>query len=167
MIFDTSLKRYNIKPDLYNFSEDIAYKNGPLVSPSIFKEFFAPRYKKIINHVKRKGIKIFIIESDGNLEALLPQLIECGINVNIPVEAASGMDLSKLIKEYGKDMAWIGGIDKRCIAAGKDAIKKELETKISYIKESGGCIPTIDGDIAIDTSLENFKFYIELKSKYL
>ncbi len=108
-----------------------------------------------------------MLESDGNLELLLPQLIECGITANIPVEVAVGMDVVRLGKEYGKDMAWIGGIDKRCIAAGKEEIKRELERKLPFMVESGGCIPTIDGDLAPDIFLENFQYYLELKSSYL
>ena len=108
-----------------------------------------------------------MFESDGNIELLLPQLIKCGITANIPVEVAAGMDVVRLRKEYGKDMAWLGGIDKRCIAAGKEEIKRELETKLPYLVESGGCIPMIDGDLGTDISLENFQYYLELKSDYL
>jgi uroporphyrinogen decarboxylase len=157
----------HIDADLYDFGEDIAYKNGPLVSPRMFAEFFAPRYKRITEHLRRKGITVFMYESDGNLEAILPQLIECGINANIPVEVAAGMDIVRLRKEYGSDMAWVGGIDKRAIAAGKEAIKRELDTKMPYILEAGGCIPTIDGDLAPDIPLEHFQYYLELKSRYL
>lgn len=157
----------NLEADLYDFGEDIAYKNGPLLSPRMFGEFFAPRYKRIISHLRKKGVDIFMLESDGNLELLLPQLIECGITANIPVEVAAGMDVVRLRKEYGKDMAWLGGIDKRSIAAGKEEIKRELETKLPYLVESGGCIPMIDGDLGTDISLENFQYYLELKSSYL
>ena len=157
----------NLDADLYDFGEDIAYKNGPLLSPRMFGEFFAPRYKRITSHLRKKGVDIFMLESDGNLELLLPQLIECGITANIPVEVAAGMDVVRLRKEYGKDMAWLGGIDKRCIAAGKEEIKRELETKLPYLVESGGCIPMIDGDLGTDISLENFQYYLELKSDYL
>lgn len=156
-----------IDADLYDFPEDIAGKNGPLISPHMFEEFFAPRYKRIINHLREKGVSIFMLESDGNLELLMPQLIECGINANIPVEVAAGMDIVRLRKEYGTDMAWVGGIDKRSIAAGKEAIKQELDAKMPYIVEAGGCIPTIDGDLATDISLDNFQYYLELKTKYL
>ena len=157
----------DIEADLYDFGEDIAYKNGPLLSPRMFGEFFAPRYKQITSHLRKKGIDIFMLTSDGNLELLLPQLIECGINATIPVEVAAGMDPVKLRKEYGKEIALLGGIDKRCIAAGKEEIKRELETKLPYLVESGGCLPMIDGDLAPDISLENFQYYLELKNSYL
>jgi uroporphyrinogen decarboxylase len=156
-----------LQADLFTFGEDLAYKNGPLLSPRMFAEFFAPRYKRITSHLRKRGIDIFLLESDGNFEILLPQLIECGITANIPVEVAAGMDVVKLRKKYGKDMAWIGGIDKRCISAGKEAIRRELETKLPYLVESNGCIPMIDGDLATDISLENFQYYLELKSSYL
>ena len=156
-----------IEADLYVFSEDLACKNGPLFSPRMFEEFFACRYKKIVNYMRKKGIGIFMLESDGNFERILPQLIECGINATIPVEAAADMDPVKLRKEYGKEIALVGGIDKRCIAAGKEEIKRELETKLPQLLEAGGYLPTIDGDLAPDIPLDNFYYYLELKNSYL
>ena len=49
----------------------------------------------------------------------------------------------------------------------EEEIKRELETKLPYLVENGGCIPMIDGDLATDISLENFQYYLELKSSYL
>jgi len=157
----------SVQADAFVFGEDIAFKNGPLISPNMFAEFFAPRYKRITDALKAKGVDIFVLESDGNFEILMPQLIECGITAHIPVEAASGMDPVKLLKEYGDDLALIGGIDKRCLLAGKEEIKRELDTKLPFIVENRGCIPTIDGDLGTDISLENFLYYMELKSDYL
>jgi uroporphyrinogen decarboxylase len=133
----------------------------------MFAEFFAPRYKRMTDELRRKGVDIFVLESDGNFEILMPQLIECGITAHIPVEAAAGMDSVKLLKEYGDDLALIGGIDKRCFLGGKEEIKRELDKKLPLIVENRGCIPTIDGDLGTDISLENFLYYMESKSDYL
>ena len=157
----------NLQADVFIFGEDIAFKNGPLIFPNMFAEFFGPRYKRITDELRRKGVEIFVLESDGNFEILIPQLIECGITTHIPVEAAADVDPVKLLKEYGDDLALIGGIDKRCFLAGKEEIKRELDKKLPFIMENLGCIPTIDGNLGTDISLENFLYYMELKSDYL
>ena len=153
--------------DYFNFFEDFAGKGGPLISPEIFKKFFAPYYRKITDRFKKAGIKYFWLDSDGNCEVLIPLMIECGITCLWPLEQASDMDPVRLRKTFGKDMAFAGGIDKRVLQQGKKEIEKELYSKIPVLIESGGYIPTIDHSVPPDTPLENFIYYLELKMKLL
>jgi len=153
--------------DYFNFFEDFAGKGGPLISPAIFKKFFLPYYKKIIERFRKAGIEYFWLDSDGNPEALFPLMIEAGITCTWPLEQASDMDPVRLRKKYGKDLAFVGGIDKRALQHGKKQIENELYSKIPSMIESGGYIPTIDHTIPPETPLENFVYYLELKMKML
>ena len=163
-LLDKAVKEVDI--DYYLYFEDMACKGGPMVSPSNVKKYFVPRYKKINEFLRSNGVKHIFVDSDGNIESLIPLFIESGINGVAPLEAASGMDAVKLRKEYGKDLLMMGNIDKREIAKDKKAIETEVKYKGSII-EKGGYIPTIDHSIGPDISLENFKYYLKLKSKML
>ena len=48
------------KPDFMTFAEDMSYNNGPMISKSLFDEFMAPYYKKIVPELRRNGIIPFI-----------------------------------------------------------------------------------------------------------
>jgi hypothetical protein len=52
-----------------------------------------------------------------------------------------------------------GGIDKRIIAEGKDAIDAELNRKVPPLVRSGGYIPCCDHSVPPDVSWENFRHY--------
>ncbi len=153
--------------DYFNFFEDFAGKGGPLISPEIFKKFFAPYYRKIIDRFRKAGIKYFWLDSDGNCEVLIPLMIESGITCLWPLEQASDMDPVRLRKTFGKEIALVGGIDKRVLQKGKKEIEQELYSKIPVLVESGGYIPTIDHTVQPDTPFENFHYYLELKMKLL
>ena len=71
------------------------------------------------------------------------------------------MDPLELRNRYGKDVQMMGGIDKREIAKGKEAIKKEVK-KIPKLINEGGYIPRIDHSISSDISFQNYKYYIKL-----
>ncbi|MCX7705374.1 MAG: hypothetical protein N2115_03855 [bacterium] len=157
----------DVDVDWYNWFEDFAYKTGPLVSPQIFKKFLLPRYRKINDYLKSYNVNIISIDSDGNIECLLPLLIEAGFNHLCPLEQAAGMDAMRIRKQYGKAFAMLGGIDKREIAKGKKEIEQELMRQVPYLVERGGYIPTIDHSIPPDISYENFMYYLELKKKIL
>jgi len=105
------------------------------------------------------------MDSDGNTEVLIPLMIEAGVNLIWPLEAAANMDPVKIRKEYGKDLAFSGGIDKRELAKDRKAIDAELKKKIVPLLETGGYIPTVDHTIPPEISLENFKYYLDLKCK--
>ena len=153
--------------DFFNFFEDLAGKGGPLVSPNIFRKFFLPRYKTIIERLRRAGIKHIMFDSDGDVEALIPLMLEAGITCLWPLEQASGMDPRRLRQRFGKDLALAGGIDKREISKDRKAIEAELNAKIPPLLESGGYIPFLDHVFPQDISYENFLYYLELKAKLI
>ncbi len=148
------------------FWEDMCYRNGPLISPGMFREFMMPRYRRITDLARSKGIDLSFVDSDGNVEELIPLWIESGITGVYPMEVAAGMDVVKLRQEYGKDLLMTGGIDKRVLARDKKAIDEELEAKIP-LTEQGGYISHIDHAIPHDVPYENFVYYWEKKKALL
>lgn len=157
----------DVEIDWYNCFEDFAFKTGPLISPSIFKEFLLPRYKKINEHLRKHGVDIISLDSDGNIEVFLPMIIEAGFNHICPMEQAAGMDAVKIRKKYGKSLAFLGSIDKREIAKGKKEIETELLRQVPFLLETGGYIPTLDHTFPPDISYENFMYYLDLKRKLM
>jgi len=153
--------------DYFNFFEDFAGKGGPLISPQLFKKLLLPRYRRIIDRLRKAGIRYFWLDSDGDPEALIPLMMEAGITCLWPLEQASGMDPVRLRKKYGKDLALAGGIDKREIAKDRKAIRKELESKILPLRDRGGFIPHLDHTFPPEISYDNFLYYLEVKEKLL
>ncbi|MCK4579952.1 MAG: hypothetical protein KAU10_01285, partial [Dehalococcoidia bacterium] len=60
------------------FWEDMAFKTGPLISPDMFRKFMMPRYKKMTDLLRRSGIDVIFVDSDGNLNELIPLWLESG-----------------------------------------------------------------------------------------
>lgn len=155
----------SVKVDYFNFFEDLAHKTAPLISPSIFREFMLPQYKRVIAFMKSKGLEIIWFDSDGNFEVLIPMLIEAGVSCIWPLEIAAGMEPQKLRRQYGRDLALSGGIDKREIAKGKKAIEREILSKVPELVADGGYIPTLDHTFPPDIPYENFLYYLEIKEQ--
>ena len=153
--------------DLFVFAEDLAYKNGSLISPKLFKEFFMPRYKKIIKFLTKKNIcDLFMLDSDGDCRELIPLFIESGINVLFPLEVMANMAILELRKKFPK-LGLMGGVDKIALIKGKeDEIDRELN-KVDKIISLGGYIPCIDHNIPPDISFEKFKYYREKLNKII
>ena len=151
---------------LVQFWEDMCYKSGSLLSPAMFREFMLPRYKRIADVIRRAGVDIIFVDSDGNVEQLLPLWIEAGINGVFPMEQAAGNDIHAYRKRFGRNLLMTGGIDKRALAAGPKAIDEELQRKIPLVL-AGGYIPMLDHTIPPDVSYENFLYYWRRKKELL
>jgi uroporphyrinogen decarboxylase len=153
-----------VRFDFFNFFEDFAGKGGPLISPQIFRKFLLPYYKQIIERFRQAGIKYFWLDSDGNVEALMPLMLDAGITCLWPLEQAAGMDPLRLRKEYGKHLALAGGIDKLALSRDRKAIEAELCAKIPPLLETGGFIPFLDHTFSPEISYDNFRYYLDLKA---
>lgn len=89
---------------------DIAYKHGLLHSPDWLRKQFLPRLKKLNDTWHSYGIKC-LFHSDGNLNQIIDELIDTGIDGLNPIETVAGMSVSGLYKKYHKRIFLTGGID--------------------------------------------------------
>ena len=94
----------DIRVDCAMFWEDMAYKTGPLISPDMARKFMMPRYRRVTDMLHSSGVDIIYLDSDGNINELIPLWLECGINLHWPLECAAGMDAIALRKKYGQDI---------------------------------------------------------------
>lgn len=150
-----------IEYDFGLFWEDMAYKSASLISPKLYREIFFPQYRKITDRLHQANIDIMMLDSDGNVDELIPIWLELGINFIYPMEVAAGMDVVALRKKFGKELIIGGGMDKRILASNKDAIKKMVDEKIPLMQE-GGYVPGCDHAMPPDISWENYRYYREL-----
>ncbi len=155
-LFDGVLKEVDV--DAVFLWEDMCYKAGPLISPDIFREFILPGYKKLTGFLKDHGVKLVCVDCDGDVWKLIPLWIEGGVNVLYPFEVAAGMDITEVRRAFPK-LGIMGGIDKMAVIRSKEAIDRELESKVSFMLKSGGYIPTIDHVVPPDISFDNFRYY--------
>ena len=139
--------------------EDMCYRNGPLISPELFRKFILPYYKKFTAAMNQYGIKNFFVDCDGHCEKLIPLFMEGGVNGLLPFEVNAGMDIEKVRAQY-PDLIIMGGIDKIALSRGKEAINAEID-KAKRVLATGGYIPYTDHAVQPDVSFENYKLYSE------
>ncbi len=149
------------KLDHIGYHEDMAYKNGSLISPDLFREFMTPYYKRVARIAQAHGVDQHVMDSDGDIRQLIPLWLECGINVVAPLEVAAGMDVVALREEYGTQLSMIGGFDKRIMASTRKEIKKEFE-RLAPVIDGGGYILGCDHGVPHDVSFENYSYLVEL-----
>ena len=116
-----------VSPDYVFINEDMSMKTGPLLSPEVYRKFIFPHMKRLIDFFKTSGVTYVVVDTDGNCEALIPMLMDAGVDAIWPLERAAGMDPLLLRKKYGRSLRLWGGVDKRVLAMGKQEIREHLQ----------------------------------------
>jgi hypothetical protein len=146
--------------EMYAFWEDMGYKGGSLLSPAHVRRYMLPRYRRVVEFVRSRGVELIGLDSDGDVSELLPIWLEAGINLVWPFEVQAGMDVVALRRQFGRDLRMTGGIDKRALAQGPAAIRRAVDAVMPLVAD-GGYVPALDHSAPPDISWANVCYYLE------
>lgn len=145
------------------FGEDICYNHGPLISPAMIERFLFPYYQELIDRVRRRqadGRRLYVhLDTDGFADPVIDLYRRAiGMDRISPCEVAAGTDVVALGERY-PDLILSGGIDKRILAAGRDAIETELQRILPVMRSRGGYYPTCDHGVPAEVPLADYRYY--------
>lgn len=112
--------------------DDVAYNSGTYIRPALWREEFWPWLKFMVQELHREhpGLPIFF-HSDGDIRAILPDLVEAGFSGLHGLEASAGMDLSQILEQCGQKICLMGNWDYDWLARSHPA--EELEAEVGKI----------------------------------
>ena len=172
----------HVRVDEFHLAEDMCYRNAMMISPKTFREFMTPHYRRLIDLYRDHGTPFVSVDTDGNLEQIVPLLIEAGVNAVVPCEVQAGNDIVEMRKRYGTQMAFIGGLNKRALAdtpvslvpgrenvavSPEEAIEEELAYRLPPVLRDGGYLCGLDHRVLPDTSLASFTYFVRRAREYL
>lgn len=149
-----------VQVDQLSVHEDLAGKSGSLIGPTQIASFIKPYYRRVWDMLASRGARLFDMDSDGDMNAVIDAFLDAGVNVLHPMECAANMDIVALRKKYGKRLAMVGGLDKHVLRRSPAEIDAELEYKIPPMVRTGGCVLGLDHRIPNGTPLAHYRHYI-------
>ncbi len=156
----------HVRIDCAMFWEDMAFRQGPMISPKLFRELMTPRYKRITDVLKKGGCDVNIVDCDGDITLLVEHWLAAGVNCMFPLEIAAGTDPFQMREQFGREVLLMGGVNKRELAKDKAAIRAEVD-RVARLVEQGGYIPHVDHRVPPDVSYENYLYYLQYKREAL
>ncbi len=130
----------------------------PAHLPGCLPRVHAALLQKLIGFLRENGVRHFCVDTDGDCWSLIPLFLEAGMTGMLPFEVQAGMDIVAVRQAFPRLQIY-GGIDKRALAKGKEAIDRELEAKVPALLRQGGYIPFADHLVHPEVSWENFVYY--------
>ncbi len=164
------LKMIDLGVDMIWAGDDVGTQKGMMISPSMWREYFKPRMKKMFDAFKQRnpGIKI-AYHSCGSITPIIPDLIETGLDILNPLQPmAEGMELSGLYHHYSDKLVFFGAIDVQGVLPNGSA--KDVEREVIR------CLKATDGgkkyiiapahNMQPDTPVENVHAFYDAVRKH-
>ena len=166
----TARYQQHVTIDELFIGEDICYNHGPLISPDMMRQFLFPYYEQLIENIKKRQLDktrhlYFHVDTDGFAESVIDLYRELGMDRMSPFEVAAGCNVVRVGQKY-PDLILSGGIDKRVLAQGKEAIDRHIDAILPVMKKRGGYIPTCDHGVPEEVSFENYMHYRKRLMEY-
>lgn len=138
-----------------------------IMSPDTWQEMIRPGEQREYDLVHSYGKDVWV-HSCGNIEKVIPSLIEMGLDVLNPVQPEA-MDLALLKKQYGNRLAFWGGIStQQALPFGTpEEVKQETRRVRDLMSKGGGYILAPAQEIQGDVPAENILALIEVAKEQL
>ncbi len=134
---------------------DVAYRNGMLFSPQLWRQLFKPHVKALIDVCHAHGVMV-VYHGCGNASPIFGDLVELGLDAYNPLEAKADLDVVELKKEYAGRLAFVGNIDIRVLEKGDPAaIQREVLYKLQAA-QGGGWVFQSDHSVSSDVAPESY-----------
>jgi len=149
--------------DMIWTGDDMGTQHGMMISPELWRKFLKPRMANFIAELKALNSQIKIAyHSDGDIEPIVPDLIEIGVDVLNPIQPAC-MDPARIKRKYGEHLCFWGTLDEQYTLpfGSREDVQREVESRIRTVAKTGGLIIRPTHHVQLDTPLENFWAMVE------
>jgi uroporphyrinogen decarboxylase len=145
------------RADILQIADDYGTQGGLIMSPAMWRTFFAPHLKTMADMAHDAGLKVFL-HCDGAIRAIIPDLIELGVDILNPIQpTAAGMEPVGLKRDFGDRLCFHGAVDTQTTLpfGTPDDVAREVRERIETLGRGGGYILAPVHTVEPDVPLEN------------
>jgi uroporphyrinogen decarboxylase len=139
--------------------DDWGMQTGPIMAPETFRTLFKPRYRRLLDMVKRKTRAKVCLHTCGATYWILGDLVDIGVDVVHPLQptAAGNGNPEKIKRDYGDKLVFYSNIANTSILPrGTPAeVADEVRRKIRALAPGGGYVLSGGHNIQADVPPEN------------
>jgi len=153
--------------DIFMMGDDFGTQNAAMMDLAMWRRLFKPGFRAYIELAHEFGIPV-MHHTCGDVRELIPDFIECGLDILQSLQPRAGMDLAALKREYGRDLCFHGAIDiQHTMPHGTpEDIRAEVADRMRAGARDGGVILCTAHNIPAETPVDNvlalFDAYAEL-----
>ena len=145
--------------DIFMMGDDFGTQKGLFMAPDMWRHFLRPGFKAFIDLAKGYGHRV-AHHSCGSIKAIIPDLIDCGLDILNPVQPdVVDMDRRDLKQRFGNRLSFHGSISiQKTLPFGTpDDVRNEVRERFETLGPGGGFIFCSAHNIQADTPVENIE----------
>lgn len=138
--------------DIFFFGDDFGTQQALLISPELWRRFCRPQIERFVRLGHQAGLRV-MFHSCGAVRAILPDLVELGLDALNPVQArAVGMDLAGLKRDFGAALTFHGCLDHQQVLpfGTVEEVRAEVRRVIDIMAPGGGFCLAPSHDLMLD-----------------
>jgi len=153
--------------DALYVANDMGMNGRTLISPNQLREFFFPSFRKQVKAWKDAGGRV-LLHSCGNINAILEDLADCGIDAINNIQVRAGMNLAEAKARIGDRVTIVGNVDATGIMcqSNKQLIADAIQEVVDTAGQDGSLIIATDHSFHEGIPTENVLYFLD-KAKEL
>ena len=147
--------------DCIRFGDDWGAQQGLIMGAPLWRRFIRPRFAQMVERASSHG-KYTFLHSDGDIQAIIPDLIDLGLTILNPVQP-DVMDIYDVKRKYGRDLTFWGGVSVQHLLPHCSAseVRAEVRRLIRDVGAGGGFVVAPTHSLGSDIPLENLIVVLE------
>jgi uroporphyrinogen decarboxylase len=145
--------------DLLTVADDLGMQGSPKMSPSMYRQLIKPYHAEIMARIKQRTRAKICFHSCGDVYPLIGDFIDIGVDILNPVQVSAREmgDTARLKREFGRNIAFCGGVDtQRIMPRGTtDEVRAEVRRRLRDLAPGGGYLLAAVHCIQPDVPPEN------------
>ena len=167
---ETGKRLIELGADIIWAGDDFGSQSGMIMDPETWRKLFKPRIRYIFEEFRKVNPVVKIAwHSCGSLLPIIPDFIDIGLDILNPLQPlARGMDPESLVREWGRDLVFFGGIDIQELLPHGPAgrIRDEVKRRIEIFGSYQGYIVAPAHNIQPDTPMEHILAFFEAVKEF-
>jgi uroporphyrinogen decarboxylase len=138
------------------FSDDWGSQQGLLIAPEDWRQYYKPSYARLFQRIREGGAHVWM-HLCGNIAAILPDLIEIGLNVLNPIQPRA-INIEELARDFGGKVCFFGGADVQgaLVYGTPQDVKEQAGLLVRNLRgPQGGYIASTSHGFMPETPLDN------------
>lgn len=140
---ESALRQVGELVDGVSFADDMGIQTQSFMSRELYRSMVKPHHARFVATLRKHTRARIIMHSDGAIYDLLPDIIDCGVEVINPVQVnAEGMGPERLKREFGRDLSFWGGVDTQKVLpyGTPDDVAAEVRRRLNDLGRGGGYV---------------------------
>ena len=154
--------------DIVFTGDDFGTQQNTFISKDTWRAMLREGFRSFIDIGHQFGCRV-AHHTCGSIVNLIPDFIDCGLDILNPLQPdVQGMDYGRIKAEFGRDIAFHGGISiQKTLPYGSvEEVRNEVRDRIAKLADGGGYLLCTAHNIQTDTPMENIEALFQAYAEF-